>query len=54
MTKEYDLTASQFSRDCRFDAESLTNLKRAFVDQKLVDTVPDMATLYTEAFVPQR
>jgi NitT/TauT family transport system substrate-binding protein len=54
MTKEYDLTAKEFSRDCKFDAESLTNLKRAFVDQKLVDTEPDMSKLYTEAFLPHR
>jgi ABC-type nitrate/sulfonate/bicarbonate transport system substrate-binding protein len=54
MTKEYGLTATKFSRDCKFDAEALANLKRAFVDQKLVDTPPDMSTLYTEAFLPKR
>jgi len=54
MTKEYDITASKFSRDCKFDAEALANLKRAFVDQKLVDSPPDMAQLYTEAFLPKR
>jgi ABC-type nitrate/sulfonate/bicarbonate transport system substrate-binding protein len=54
MTKEYDITATKFSRDCKFDAEALANLKRAFVDQKLVDTPPDMSTLYTEAFLPKR
>jgi ABC-type nitrate/sulfonate/bicarbonate transport system substrate-binding protein len=54
MTKEYDITASKFSRDCKFDAEALANLKRAFVDQQLVDTPPDMSTLYTEAFLPKR
>jgi ABC-type nitrate/sulfonate/bicarbonate transport system substrate-binding protein len=54
MAKEYDLTASKFSRDCKFDAEALANLKRAFVDQKLVDTPPDMSTLYTEAYLPKR
>jgi NitT/TauT family transport system substrate-binding protein len=53
MAKEYDLTARKFSRDCKFDAEALANLKRAFVDQKLVDTPPDMTTLYTEAFLPK-
>jgi ABC-type nitrate/sulfonate/bicarbonate transport system substrate-binding protein len=53
MAKEYDLTANKFSRDCKFDAEALANLKRAFVDQKLVDTPPDMTTLYTEAFLPK-
>jgi NitT/TauT family transport system substrate-binding protein len=54
MTKEYDITASKFSRDCKFDAEALANLKRAFVDQKLVDTPPDMSTLYSEAFLPKK
>jgi NitT/TauT family transport system substrate-binding protein len=54
MTKEYDLTATKFSRDCKFDAEALANLKRAFVDQKLVETPPDMSTLYTEAFLPKK
>jgi ABC-type nitrate/sulfonate/bicarbonate transport system substrate-binding protein len=54
MAKEYDLTASKFSRDCKFDSEALNNLKRAFVDQKLVDSPPDMSKLYTEAFLPHR
>ena len=54
MTKEYDITASKFSRDCKFDAEALANLKRAFVDQKLIDSPPDMSTLYTEAFLPKK
>jgi len=54
MTKEYDLTASKFSRDCKFDSAALNNLKRAFVDQKLVDSPPDMSTLYTEAFLPKK
>lgn len=54
MAKEYDITATKFSRDCKFDAEALANLKRAFVDQKLVDSPPDMSTLYTEAFLPKR
>ena len=42
-----------FSNDCKFDAASLANLKRAFVDQKLVETPPDMSKLYTEAFLPK-
>ena len=53
MAKEYDLTKNMFSNDCKFDAASLANLKRAFVDQKLVETPPDMSTLYTEAFLPK-
>lgn len=53
MTKEYALSAPNFSKDCKFDAASLANLKRAFVDQKLVETPPDMSKLYTEAFLPK-
>ena len=53
MAKEYDLTISMFSKDCKFDADSLANLKKAFVEQKLVDSPPDMSKLYTEAFLPK-
>ena len=53
MSKEYDQTIGMFSRDCKFDAESLANLKRSFVELKLVETPPDMSTLYTEAFAPK-
>jgi ABC-type nitrate/sulfonate/bicarbonate transport system substrate-binding protein len=54
MAKEYDLTISMFSETCRFDAESLANLERSFTDLKLVETPPDMAKLYTEAFLPKQ
>jgi NitT/TauT family transport system substrate-binding protein len=53
MSKEYDVTKGMFSKDCKFDAESISNLKRAFVEQKLVTSVPDMSKLYTEAFLPK-
>ena len=53
MAKEYDLTIGMFSRDCKFDAQSLANLKRSFIDLKLVETPPDMSKLYTEAFIPK-
>ena len=53
MSKEYDLTIDMFSKDCKFDAQSLANLKRSFVDLKLVEAPPDMAKLYTEAFLPK-
>jgi ABC-type nitrate/sulfonate/bicarbonate transport system substrate-binding protein len=53
MSKEYDVTRGMFSKDCKFDPESLANLKRAFVEQKLVDSPPDMSKLYTEAFLPK-
>ncbi len=53
MAKEYDVTRGMFSKDCKFDAASLNNLKRAFVEQKLVASPPDMSKLYTEAFLPK-
>jgi hypothetical protein len=42
-----------FTKDCRFDQESLTTLKRSFLEQKVLETTPDMSTLYTEAFLPK-
>jgi NitT/TauT family transport system substrate-binding protein len=53
MAKEYDITKNMFSGDCKFDADSLNNLRRAFVDQKLVESPPDMSKFYTEAFLPK-
>jgi NitT/TauT family transport system substrate-binding protein len=53
MAKEYDITKGMFSKDCKFDAVSIANLKRAFIEQKLVESPPDMSKLYTEAFLPK-
>ncbi|MGH7087300.1 MAG: hypothetical protein ACREFQ_00185, partial [Stellaceae bacterium] len=54
MSKVYDLTVGMFTKDCRFDAESLANLKRSFVDLKVLPNPPqNMASLYTEAFIPK-
>jgi len=53
MSKEYDIVKGMFNPTCRFDAESLANLKRSFIDLKELDTEPDMSTLYTEAFLPK-
>jgi len=53
MSKEYDLTIGMFSKDCKFDAQSLANLERSFVDLKLVESPPNMSKLYTEAFLPK-
>ncbi|HXQ51821.1 MAG TPA: ABC transporter substrate-binding protein [Stellaceae bacterium] len=53
MAREYDLTIRMFSKDCKFDAESLANLRRSFIDLKLVDDTIDMSKLYTETFVPK-
>jgi NitT/TauT family transport system substrate-binding protein len=52
--KEFDLTIGMFSDDCKFDADTLANLKRSFADLDLLPTPPDMTKLYTEAFVPKR
>ena len=54
MAHEYDLTIGMFTKDCRFDAESLATLKRSFVALKLLDHEPDMSKLYTEAFLPKQ
>ena len=51
--REYDQSIPMFIEDCRFDAESLTTLKRSFKDLKLLDSEPDMKSLYTEEFVPK-
>jgi NitT/TauT family transport system substrate-binding protein len=53
MADEYDLTIGMFTKDCRFDAESLATLKRSFVALKLLDSEPDMSKLYTEEFLPK-
>ena len=53
MSKEYDLTIGMFTKDCRFDAESLATLRRSFVELKLLSAPPDMSKLYTEAFLPK-
>jgi hypothetical protein len=39
-------------KDCKFDAASVNNLRRAFVEQKFVASPPDTSKLYTEAFLP--
>jgi ABC-type nitrate/sulfonate/bicarbonate transport system substrate-binding protein len=53
MARDYDLIMPSFNQDCAFDAESLANLKAALIDQKLLSETADMATLYTDAFMPK-
>jgi ABC-type nitrate/sulfonate/bicarbonate transport system substrate-binding protein len=53
MSREYDLVIGMYTKDCRFDAESLATLKRSFGEMKLVEGEPDMAKLYTEAYLPK-
>lgn len=52
--KEYDRTMPAFNDNGKFDANSLTTLKRSFADLKLLDHEPDMSKLYTEAYLPKR
>jgi ABC-type nitrate/sulfonate/bicarbonate transport system substrate-binding protein len=53
MSREYDLTVGMFTKDCRFDEESLATLRRSFVDLKLLSEAPDMSKLYTHKFLPK-
>jgi ABC-type nitrate/sulfonate/bicarbonate transport system substrate-binding protein len=53
MSREYDIVISMFTKDCKFDAESLATLRRSFIDLKLLETVPEMSKLYTEAYLPK-
>lgn len=53
MAKDYDLVHGMYTRDCKFDDESLATLKRSFVDLKVLSQTPDMSTLYTHAFLPK-
>lgn len=53
VAKEYDIDQGMFTKDCRFDPESLANLKESFVELKLLPEPPDMSKLYTAEYVPQ-
>ena len=53
MSREYDLVMSMFTKACEFDADSLKNLRRSFVELKSLDREPDMPKLYTEAYLPK-
>jgi hypothetical protein len=53
MSREYDLVIGMYTKDCRFDAQSLATLKRSFAEMKLVEGEPDMSKLYTEAYLPK-
>ncbi|HXQ50933.1 MAG TPA: ABC transporter substrate-binding protein [Stellaceae bacterium] len=53
-SREYDLVMPMYTDDGRFDAKGLAVLQRSFVDMKLLESEPDMAPLYTEAFLPKR
>jgi NitT/TauT family transport system substrate-binding protein len=53
-SEEYDLVMPIFSRDGRFGAAALQTLQQSFADMHMVDHAPDMAALYTEAYLPAK
>jgi ABC-type nitrate/sulfonate/bicarbonate transport system substrate-binding protein len=53
MSQDYDIVIGMYTKDCRFDADSLATLKQSFIDLALLDAPPDMSKLYTEAYLPK-
>ncbi len=53
-SREYDQSIPMFSNDGKFDDQSLATLKQSFIDLKLLETVPDLRTTFTEAYLPKR
>jgi len=49
----YDALMPMFSDTGRFDPKALAVLRKSYVELKILDTEPDMRTLYTEAFLPK-
>ena len=52
-SRDYDIVKDMYSKDCRFDTESVETLKESFMELKLLDTPPNMSKLYTDAFLPK-
>jgi ABC-type nitrate/sulfonate/bicarbonate transport system substrate-binding protein len=50
----YGVMMPTFSRDGRFQPKALATLRRSFVELGLVDTEPEMAKLYSEAYLPSQ
>jgi NitT/TauT family transport system substrate-binding protein len=52
VAKVYDETIPMLSDDGRFDPKGLAVLRQSFVDMNMLPSAPDMASLYTEKFLP--
>jgi ABC-type nitrate/sulfonate/bicarbonate transport system substrate-binding protein len=52
VARVYDETLRMISADGRFDPTGLEVLGKSFVDMNMLPATPDMATLYTEKFLP--
>jgi NitT/TauT family transport system substrate-binding protein len=50
--RTYDEVMPMFSRDGRFDPAAIPIVRKAMVELELLPEEPDMAALYTEAFLP--
>jgi len=48
----YDEAVGMITTDGHFDPKGLAVLQRSFVEMKVLPAAPDMATLYTERFLP--
>jgi ABC-type nitrate/sulfonate/bicarbonate transport system substrate-binding protein len=53
-SRVYDGIMPMFSDTGRFDPAALETLRKSYVELKLLPNEPDMATLYTEAFLPKK
>jgi NitT/TauT family transport system substrate-binding protein len=51
--RTYDELMPMFSDDGKFDAKALSVLAKSYVELKTLPQEPDMARLYTEAFLPK-
>jgi NitT/TauT family transport system substrate-binding protein len=51
--REYDSLMSKMSIDGRFEPAALERLRSSFTELKIAETPPDLATLYTEEFLPR-
>ena len=50
----YDELMPMFSDTGKFEPPALATLKKSYVELKLLPSEPDMAELYTEAFLPKK
>ena len=52
-SRVYDELMPMFSNTGRFDKAALATLRKSYVELKILPSEPDMAKLYTEAFLPK-
>ncbi len=53
-SRSYDEIMPMFSDDGRFNPKALAVLSRSYVELEILPKEPDMAKLYTEAFLPKK